>query len=57
MLFHITPQRTSLPFIKARKNTNTQMPKRYLTIAVGMALTCFTPVSYTHLTLPTTPYV
>ncbi|WP_298908048.1 phospholipase A [uncultured Psychrobacter sp.] len=42
MLFHITPQRTSLPFIKARKNTNSQMPKRYLTIAVGMALTCFT---------------
>ena len=42
MFFHITPQRQSMDLIKAHKNNLPQMNKRYLNIAIGIALTCFT---------------
>ena len=42
MFSHITSQRRSLALIKVCKPSHIQLPKRYLTIAVGTALTCFT---------------
>ena len=31
--------------------------KRLMALALARAIVCLEPVSYTHLTLPTTPYV
>ncbi|MBE0440664.1 MULTISPECIES: phospholipase A [unclassified Psychrobacter] len=42
MFSHIIAQRPSKSFIKARKNIFLQTKKHHLTMAVGIALTCFT---------------
>lgn len=42
MFFHITPRPQSMDLIKARKSLLPQANQHYLTIAVGIALSCFT---------------
>lgn len=41
MFSHTTPQRPSMDIIKTRKNSVSQMNKHHLSIAVGVALSCF----------------
>lgn len=41
MFSHTTPQRPSMDIIKTRKNSLPQMNKHHLSIAVGVALSCF----------------
>lgn len=41
MFSHIIPQRPSMDIIKIRKNSSPQMNKHHLSIAVGIALSCF----------------
>ncbi len=41
MFSHTTPQRPSMDIIKTRKNSLPQMNKHHLSIAVGIALSCF----------------
>ena len=62
MTFSTRPTRSSLLTPKTYSNTSTSwkerfMPDREITTGDTLGKVIAPPVSYTHLTLPTTPYV